>query len=128
MLISEKQSAFVEGRLLTDTALIASEINHHIRRRTQGNNGIVGLKIDVSKAYDKLEWCFLENMMVRFRFNKLWRDRVMQCVKTVSYNFMHDRDEFGDIIPQRRIRQGDPISPVFVYPMCRIVEFDHKTG
>lgn len=55
MLISEKQSAFVEGRLLTDSALVAFEVNHYIKRKTQGVNVVVGLKIDISKAYDRLE-------------------------------------------------------------------------
>lgn len=62
-LISDKQSVFVEGRLLTDNALIAFEVNHYIKRRTQGNNGVVGLKIDISKAYDRLEWSFIEHML-----------------------------------------------------------------
>ncbi|XP_074374181.1 uncharacterized protein LOC141714567 [Apium graveolens] len=52
-IISANQSAFIEGRLLTDNALIAFEVN---KRRTQGKNGVAGLKIDVSKAYDRLEW------------------------------------------------------------------------
>lgn len=54
-IISESQSAFIEGRLLTDNALIAFEINHFIRRKTQGKSGVAGLKIDISKAYDRLE-------------------------------------------------------------------------
>lgn len=54
-IISEKQSAFIEGRLLTDNALVPFEVNHYMRRRTQGKNGIVGLKIDISKACDRLE-------------------------------------------------------------------------
>lgn len=83
-LISDKQSAFVEGRLLTDNALIAFEINHYMKRRTQGVNGVV-LKIDVSKAYDRLEWCFLEHMLYKFGFNEMWVNRVMICVKTGTY-------------------------------------------
>ncbi|KAL8093405.1 hypothetical protein AgCh_035325 [Apium graveolens] len=55
-LVSDKQSTFVQGRLLTDNALIAFELNHCIRRKTQGGNGVVGFKIDISKAYDRLEW------------------------------------------------------------------------
>lgn len=58
-LISDKQSAFVEGRLLSDNALIAFEVNHYMRRRTQGKSGVAGLKIDISKAYDRLEWGFI---------------------------------------------------------------------
>lgn len=71
----------MEGRLLTDNALIAFEVNHYIRRRTQWVNGVVGLKLDVSKVYDRLEWHFLEAMMVKFGFNSTWKDRIMTCVK-----------------------------------------------
>ncbi|XP_074360858.1 uncharacterized protein LOC141701117 [Apium graveolens] len=113
-IISEKQSAFIEGRLLTDNALIAYEVNHYIRRKTQGKVGVAGLKVDISKAYDRLEWSFIEEMLQRFDFPTLWVDRVMNCVKSVSYSFLRDGDVFGEIIPQRGVRQGDPISP-FLY-------------
>lgn len=53
--ISVNQSAFIEGRLLTDNAMVAFKINHYIHRKTQGKCGIAGLKVDVSKAYDRLE-------------------------------------------------------------------------
>lgn len=53
--ISDEQSAFVEGRLLTDNTLVVFEINHDIKRHTQGLKGVAGLKIDSSKDYDSLE-------------------------------------------------------------------------
>lgn len=58
--ISDRQSAFIEGHLLTDNAMIAFEINHYMKRRTQGSNGIAALKIDIFKAYDRLEWGFFK--------------------------------------------------------------------
>lgn len=51
-IISDKQSAFIEGRLLSDNVMVAYEINHFMRGKTQGQTGIAGLKIDISKAYD----------------------------------------------------------------------------
>lgn len=58
-IISDRQSAFIEGRLFTDNALLAFEVNHYMKRKTQGQNGLAALKIDISKAYDRLEWDFI---------------------------------------------------------------------
>ncbi|XP_074342618.1 uncharacterized protein LOC141680232 [Apium graveolens] len=89
-LISSTQSAFMEGRLLTNNALIASEVNHYIKRHTQGRNGVAGLKIDISKAYDRLEWDFIQHMMEKFGFNVTWISQIKKLIQTVSYSFLHD--------------------------------------
>lgn len=116
-IISDRQSAFIEGRFLTDNVLIAFEINHYMKRRTQGNNGVVGLKIDVSKVYDRLEWGFVRNMMEKFGFHHTWVQRVMNFISLVSYNLMHNGDDVGCIVPSRGLRQRDLISP-YIYIMC----------
>lgn len=116
-LVSDKQSAFIEGRSLTDNAFIAFEINHYMKRHTQGKLGIAGLKIDISKAYDRLEWGFIRSMMEKFGFNMTWINRVMKLVQSVSYTFLQNGGTFGEIVPQRGVRQGDPISP-YIYIMC----------
>lgn len=98
-IISINQSAFVEGRLLTDNALVAFEVNHYIKRRTQGRNGVAGLQIDVSKAYDRLEWNFIECMLIKFGFHQVWISRLMKCVKSVTYSFLHHVEVFGEVEP-----------------------------
>lgn len=71
MLISDRQSTFIEGRLLTNNALIAFEINHYMIKRT------LWRKIDISKAYDKLEWGYVTNMLKRYGISGIWIDRIM---------------------------------------------------
>ena len=55
----------------------------HIRKK--GKKGDLALKLDVSKAYDRLEWGFLEGMMTELGFLEVWVDRVMSCVSTPSF-------------------------------------------
>lgn len=62
-IISPNQSAFVPKRLITDNALVAFEIFHAMKRRGEGRDGSVALKLDMSKAYDRVEWGFLERVM-----------------------------------------------------------------
>ena len=59
VIISEDQIVFVLGLLITDNIMIAFEINHFLKRKTKGKDGVAALKIDMSKAYDKVEWSFL---------------------------------------------------------------------
>lgn len=64
-----------------------------------------------------MEWCFFENMMVRFGFSAIWITKIMGYLKSVSYNFLHDDVEFGEVKPQLSVWQGDPISP-YIYILC----------
>ncbi|KAL0446132.1 UNVERIFIED_CONTAM: hypothetical protein Slati_1741100 [Sesamum latifolium] len=64
--VSISQSAFVPGRLIMDNVLLAYELNHFLKLKTWGKKGHVSLKLDVSKAYDRVEWCFLESVLEAF--------------------------------------------------------------
>lgn len=58
-IISEEQSAFVKGRLITDNVMIFMECFHWIKNKNKGKKETMGLKLDMSKAYDKIEWDFV---------------------------------------------------------------------
>ncbi|WJX23528.1 hypothetical protein P8452_12731 [Trifolium repens] len=109
--ISEEQSAFVEGRSILDNALIAMEVIHSLKRRTRGSKGELALKIDISKAFDKVDWGFLKGMLVRMGFSETWVRWIMMCVSTVNYSVLMNFDKVGPIHPGRGLRQGDPLSP-----------------
>lgn len=65
-IISNAQSAFVPGRLITDNVLVAYEVNHFIHCHSQGNHAYMALKLDVSKAYDRIEHKFLEKFFLNW--------------------------------------------------------------
>lgn len=115
--ISPSQSAFIPGRLISDNSLIAFEIAHFLKRRRDGKVGYGALKLDISKAYDRVEWAFLEAAMLKLGFNLTWVTWIMRCVKTVSYSFLINGDPRGKIKPTRGIRQGDAISP-YLFLVC----------
>ena len=107
-MISESQSAFVPSRLITDNVLISSEIMHYMKRKKQGKHGVVALKLDMSKAYDRVEWKYLEAMMRKMGFDEDWIKLIMHCVSFVSYLVVRDSTTVSPIVPSRGLRQGDP--------------------
>ena len=55
--------------------------------------------------------------MRRMRFYSRWIDLIMECVRTVSYSILVNREPRGMIHPSREIRQGGPLSP-FLFLLC----------
>ncbi|XP_019189149.1 PREDICTED: uncharacterized protein LOC109183500 [Ipomoea nil] len=87
-LISESQSTFIPGRLITDNILITAEVGHYLNRKQCGLTGWGALKLDMAKAYDRMEWQFLRRMLEVMGFDDRWINLLMQCVTTVQYNIL----------------------------------------
>lgn len=90
--ISPTQSVFLSGRLISDNYLVAAEVTHFMHKRSSRYNGLMMLKLDINKAYDHVEWNFLEAMMQKFGFSDRWICMVMMCISKVSYSFKLNGD------------------------------------
>ena len=63
--ISNAQSAFVPNRLIIDNTTVAFEMLHRMRNWRKGKIGHIAVKLDISKAYDQVEWSFLWQIMLK---------------------------------------------------------------
>jgi hypothetical protein len=107
-IISPEQSGYVEGRQILDSVILAHEVIHSLQKtRTPG----MLLKLDLSKAFDKISWDYMREMLLAFSFDKLWVTWILNLTSSTFFSILINGVPSRPFSPSRGIRQEYPLSP-----------------
>ena len=103
-IIIENQSAFTSDCLIIDNMIVAFELMHFLNHKSARKEGFMATKLDMSKAFNKVEWCFIQGVMERMGLSTRWINLIIKCITSVSYSVLINGVAYGNIKPTCGIR------------------------
>eukprot|EP00253_Pinus_taeda_P028889 PITA_28889 len=108
LLISLEKSGYVEGRQILDNIILLHEIIHSLQHSKQAS---MILKLDLSKAFDKLSWTYIQKMLNAFGFSPMWIRWIMSLITSTFFSILVNGIPSQPFNPSCGIRHDDPLSP-----------------
>ncbi|GJY81936.1 RNA-directed DNA polymerase, eukaryota, reverse transcriptase zinc-binding domain protein [Tanacetum coccineum] len=112
MLVDQNQSVFVPNRHIQDNILLSQEFLRGYDRKEGPNR--VAMKVDIQKAYDTVNWQFLEVVLMEIGFHEKMVGWIVKYVTSVSFSICVNGERFGYFKGGRGLRQGDPMSSYLI--------------
>jgi hypothetical protein len=121
--ISPYQSAFVPSRNIQDNSILAHELLHSLKNK-KGRGGLMAVKIDMEKAFDRMEWSFLFSILSKLGFSPIWINWIRICITSPSFSILINGSPFGHFSPLRVVFARVILCPLF----CSFLVQKHYQG
>jgi hypothetical protein len=108
-IIAKNQTAFIKSRYILESVVAAHEVIHDVHSKKQ--SGLV-LKLYYEKAYDRVDWGFLDDMLKSRRFSLKFRNLIESVLVKGSFCFRINDVNGKHFFAGKGLKQGDPLSPI----------------
>lgn len=116
IIVSPYQLGFVSGQSIHENIIVGQEIMLSMSK-IKGKKGLFTIKLDLSKAYDKLSWEFIQRIFEEIELPLKMTNIIMHGVTSVETNIKQNGTSFEFFRPSRGIRQGDLVCP-YIFVLC----------